>query len=54
MRVERLGRDTIRFYLSMDDLVERGIEKEDMWRDHSQGSRALQRYDGAGVSGIGL
>lgn len=33
MRVERLGRDKIRFYLSMDDLVERGIEKEDMWRD---------------------
>jgi adapter protein MecA 1/2 len=33
MRVERLGRDKIRFYLSLDDLVERGIEKEDMWRD---------------------
>jgi len=33
MRVERLGRDKIRFYLSMDDLVERGIEKEDMWQD---------------------
>jgi adapter protein MecA 1/2 len=33
MRVERLGRDKIRFYLSVDDLVERGIEKEDMWQD---------------------
>ncbi|PTX59874.1 adapter protein MecA 1/2 [Melghirimyces profundicolus] len=33
MRVERLSRDKIRFYLSMDDLMERGIEKEDMWRD---------------------
>lgn len=33
MRVERLGRDKIRFFLSLDDLIERGIEKEDMWRD---------------------
>lgn len=33
MRVERLGRDKIRFFLSLDDLTERGIEKEDMWRD---------------------
>ncbi|MGF7088985.1 adapter protein MecA 1/2 [Kroppenstedtia sanguinis] len=33
MRVERLSRDKIRFFLSMDDLMERGIEKEDMWRD---------------------
>lgn len=33
MRVERLGRDKVRFYLSMDDLLDRGIKKEDMWRD---------------------
>lgn len=33
MRVERLGRDKIRVFLTFDDLVERGIEKEDMWRD---------------------
>ncbi|SFT05351.1 genetic competence negative regulator [Marininema halotolerans] len=33
MRVERLSRDKIRFFLSLDDLLERGIEKEDMWRD---------------------
>jgi adapter protein MecA 1/2 len=33
MRVERLGRDKVRFYLSMDDLLDRGINKEDMWRD---------------------
>ncbi|MDR6224533.1 genetic competence negative regulator [Desmospora profundinema] len=33
MRVERLSRDKIRFFLSLDDLMERGIEKEDMWRD---------------------
>ncbi|MFC4078119.1 genetic competence negative regulator [Salinithrix halophila] len=33
MRVERLSRDKIRFFLSLDDLMDRGIEKEDMWRD---------------------
>lgn len=33
MRVERLSRDKIRFFLSLNDLMERGIEKEDMWRD---------------------
>lgn len=33
MRVERLSQDKIRFFLSMDDLMERGIEKEDIWRD---------------------
>lgn len=33
MRVERLGQDKIRVFLTFDDLVERGIEKEDMWRD---------------------
>ncbi|MCS1350956.1 genetic competence negative regulator [Mechercharimyces sp. CAU 1602] len=33
MRVERLDRDKIRFFLSLDDLAERGIKKEDMWHD---------------------
>ncbi|WP_149453969.1 genetic competence negative regulator [Pasteuria penetrans] len=33
MRVERLGGDKIRFFLTLDDLVDRGIEREDMWRD---------------------
>ncbi len=33
MRVERLGQDKIRFFITFDDLMERGIEKEDMWRD---------------------
>jgi adapter protein MecA 1/2 len=33
MRVERLGGDKIRFFLTLDDLADRGIEKEDMWRD---------------------
>lgn len=33
MRVERLGQDKIRVFLSFDDLMERGIDKEDMWRD---------------------
>ncbi|OUM89723.1 MAG: adaptor protein [Bacillus thermozeamaize] len=33
MRVERLGQDKIRIFLTFDDLMERGIEKEDMWRD---------------------
>lgn len=33
MRVERLGGDKIRFHLTLDDLIDRGIEKEDMWRD---------------------
>lgn len=33
MRVERLGRDKIRVFLTFEDLMERGIEKEDMWQD---------------------
>ncbi|MFO7263666.1 MAG: genetic competence negative regulator [Bacillota bacterium] len=33
MRVERLSQDKIRIFLTFDDLLERGIEKEDMWRD---------------------
>ncbi len=33
MRVERLGGDKIRFFLTFDDLADRGIEKEDIWQD---------------------
>lgn len=33
MRVERLGGDKVRFFLTLDDLMDRGIKKEDMWRD---------------------
>jgi adapter protein MecA 1/2 len=33
MRVERIGQDKIRFFLTFDDLSERGIEKKDMWGD---------------------
>lgn len=33
MRVERLGGDKVRFFLTLDDLIDRGIKKEDMWRD---------------------
>lgn len=33
MRLERLNPDKIRIFLTFDDLVERGISKEDMWQD---------------------
>jgi len=33
MRMERLGQDKIRIFLTFDDLTERGIQKEDMWRE---------------------
>lgn len=33
MRVERLSQDKVRIFLTFDDLHERGIEKEDIWRD---------------------
>ncbi|GAB6935520.1 MAG: genetic competence negative regulator [Bacillota bacterium] len=33
MRIERLSPDKIRFFLTFDDLTERGIAKEDIWRD---------------------
>ncbi|GAB6933020.1 genetic competence negative regulator [Calditerricola satsumensis] len=33
MRIERLSPDKVRFFLTFDDLTERGIAKEDMWRD---------------------
>ncbi len=33
MKLERLGQDKIRIFLTFDDLTERGIQKEDMWQD---------------------
>lgn len=33
MRVERLGGDQVRFFLTPDDLRDRGIQKEDIWKD---------------------
>lgn len=33
MKIERLSQDKIRIFLTYDDLTERGIKKEDMWRE---------------------
>ncbi|HEX7057603.1 MAG TPA: genetic competence negative regulator [Bacilli bacterium] len=33
MKIERLSQDKIRIFLTFDDLQERGIQKEDMWRE---------------------
>lgn len=33
MKIERLSPDKIRIFLTFDDLSERGIHKEDMWRE---------------------
>jgi len=33
VRVERLGKDKLRFFLTHDDLLDRGIKKEDIWND---------------------
>jgi adapter protein MecA 1/2 len=33
VRVERLSQDKVRIFLTFDDLTERGIQKDDMWRD---------------------
>lgn len=33
MKIERLGNDKIRIFLTFDDLSERGIQKEDMWHE---------------------
>jgi len=36
MKIERLSQDKIRIFLTFDDLTERGIQKEDMWREISK------------------
>jgi adapter protein MecA 1/2 len=33
MKIERLGQDKIRIFLTFDDLMERGIHKNDIWRE---------------------
>lgn len=33
MKMERLSQDKIRIFLTFDDLTERGIHKDDMWRE---------------------
>ncbi|MBH5317988.1 genetic competence negative regulator [Paenibacillus sp. GSMTC-2017] len=33
MKIERLSQDRIRIFLTFDDLSERGIHKDDMWRE---------------------
>jgi len=33
MRVERIGQDKIKIFLTFDDLSDRGIKKEDLWND---------------------
>ncbi|MDQ0058222.1 genetic competence negative regulator [Paenibacillus harenae] len=33
MKIERLSQDKIRIFLTFDDLSERGIHKDDMWRE---------------------
>ncbi|MFD0958787.1 genetic competence negative regulator [Paenibacillus chungangensis] len=33
MKIERISGDRIRIFLTFDDLLERGIQKEDMWRE---------------------
>lgn len=33
MKIERLGHDKVRIFLTFDDLSERGIQKEDMWQE---------------------
>lgn len=33
MKIERLSHDKIRIFLTFDDLTERGIQKDDMWRE---------------------
>ena len=33
MRIERLTSDKVRFFLTFDDLSERNIDKEDLWKD---------------------
>lgn len=33
MKIERLSHDKIRIFLTFDDLTERGIHKDDMWKE---------------------
>ncbi|MFD2115990.1 genetic competence negative regulator [Paenibacillus yanchengensis] len=58
MKIERLGQDKIRIFLTFDDLLERGIQKEDMWREppklHDLFSEMMeQAYNELGFEAIG-
>lgn len=33
MKIERLSQDKIRIFLTFEDLMERGIQKDDMWKE---------------------
>ncbi|MEX1337827.1 genetic competence negative regulator [Hydrogenibacillus schlegelii] len=33
MRIERIAPDKVRFFLTLDDLSERNIDKDDLWKD---------------------
>lgn len=33
MKIERLGQDKVRIFLTFDDLSERGIQREEMWQE---------------------
>ncbi|QZT32616.1 genetic competence negative regulator [Caldalkalibacillus thermarum TA2.A1] len=53
MKLERLNQDKIRIFLTFDDLMERGINKEDIWQDipkihelfHDMMNQAYQELD---------
>ncbi len=58
MKIERLSSDKIRIFLTFDDLLERGIQKEDMWREppklHELFSEMMdQAYTELGFEAIG-
>lgn len=36
MKIERLSQDKIRIFLTFDDLSERGIQRDDLWREMSK------------------
>lgn len=36
MKIERLSQDKIRIFLTFDDLSERGIQREDLWKEMSK------------------
>lgn len=58
MKIERLSQDKIRIFLTFDDLLERGIQKDDMWREppklHDLFSEMMeQAYNELGFEAIG-
>src|SRR4051812_32760948 len=58
MKIERLSHDKIRIFLTFDDLTERGIQKEDIWREipkvHDLFSEMMdQAYNEVGFEAVG-